>query len=56
MATHRGEVNAVEQPVQLLHREFDHGAVLLGPDKAWRISEVTATPLEPPRHALGGAD
>ena len=34
MATHRGEVNAVEQPVQLLHREFDHGAVLLGPDKA----------------------
>lgn len=34
MATHRGEVNAVEQPVQLLHGELDHGAVLLGPDKA----------------------
>ena len=44
MPAHRGEVNAIEQPVQLLHREFDHGAVLLGPDKACILQPLLQQP------------
>ena len=44
MTTHRGEVNSVEQPVQLLHREFNHGTVLLGPDKACIFQSLLQQP------------
>ena len=41
---HCGKVNAVEQPVQLLHREFDHGRVLLRPDKACILQSLLQQP------------
>jgi hypothetical protein len=33
VTTHRTEVNSRKQPVQLLHRELDDGAVFSWPDK-----------------------
>ncbi len=44
MATHRGEVNSIEQPVQLLHREFDHGRVLLRPNEACILQPLLQQP------------
>ena len=44
MATHRGEVNSIEQPVQLLHREFDHGRILLRPNEACILQSLLQQP------------
>ena len=44
VATHRGQVNSIEQPVQLLHREFDHRRVLAWPNEARILQTLLQQP------------
>ena len=44
MAAHSREVYSIEQPVQLLHREFDHRSVLARPNEACILQPLLQQP------------
>ena len=46
MPAHRGEINSIEQPEQLLRREFGHRALFNRPDEA-RVLEALLQQPEP---------